>query len=149
MLRLRRFRRASYGASVSVAQRSFLPGGDPMSEQRLSTILAFCFGVVFLAALLAIVIIFPNPTDRQFEIIRTVLALAAGGVAAAIPGLLNLQLGTGSKLAIRAGGAIAVFVIVYFYSPAHWTGSTSQHTEGANSPAIIGNNNIVAAPVKP
>ena len=90
-----------------------------MSEQRLSTILAFCFGVVFLAALLAIVIIFPDPTDRQFEIIRTVLALAAGGVAAAIPGLLNLQLGAGSKLAIRAGGAIAVFVVVYFYSPAH------------------------------
>jgi len=87
-------------------------------------ILAFVFGVVFVASLLLFVLITPNPTDQQFEVIRIVLALAAGGVAAVIPGLLNLHLGVGDTLALRAGGALAVFAVVYFYSPAHWNGSS-------------------------
>jgi hypothetical protein len=106
-----------------------------LSERVLSIMLAFIFGVVFVAALLIFVIIIPNPTDQQFEVIRIVLALAAGGIAAVIPGFLDLRLGVGSKLAIRAGGALAVFVVVYFYSPAHWTGSgqasINEQTEGA------------------
>lgn len=48
------------------------------------------------------------------------MALAAGGTAAVIPGLLETNLSHGQVLAIRAGGALAVFVIVYFYSPARW-----------------------------
>jgi hypothetical protein len=106
-----------------------------LSERVLSIMLAFIFGVVFVAALLIFVIIIPNPTDRQFEVIRIVLALAAGGIAAVIPGFLDLSLGVGSKLALRAGGALAVFVVVYFYSPAHWTGSgqasINEQTKGA------------------
>lgn len=84
------------------------------SEQRLALVLAFIFGVVFLGALLVFAIAFPNPTDRQFEIVRIILALAAGGVAAVIPGFLDLRLGSGKTWTIRAGGALAVFVIVYF-----------------------------------
>jgi hypothetical protein len=45
---------------------------------------------------------------------------------------------------LRAGGALAVVVVLYFWSPAHWvTGSVRQHTSGANSPAINGNGNVV------
>ncbi len=113
-------------------------------------ILAFAFGVVFVAALLAFIVAVPNPTIEQFEVVRIILALAAGGVAALIPGFLNLQLGTGADLTLRAGGALAVFAVVYFYSPAHWSTSSptsiTQSTTGANSPAITGNNNVVGVP---
>jgi hypothetical protein len=121
-----------------------------MSEHRMSIVLAFTFGVVFVAALLGFVLAMPHPTVEQFEVIRIILALAAGGVAAMIPGFLNLQLGAGANLTLRAGGALAVFTIVYFYSPAHWAPSPAanitQSTTGPTSPAIIGNNNVVGAP---
>jgi hypothetical protein len=116
--------------AASATQRS-----RPMSEHRLSIVLAFTFGVIFIAALIIFVLAIPNPTDQQFEVIRIVIALAAGGVAAVIPGFLNLRLGLGSKLVLRAGGALAVFVVVYFYSPAHWAapsqGSIHENTSGA------------------
>jgi hypothetical protein len=121
-----------------------------MSERQTNVILAFIFGVIFVTALLLFVLFVPNPTPPQFEVIRIVLALAAGGVAAMIPGLLKLQLGGGANLTIRAGGALAVFAIVYFYSPAHWASSPAanitQSTTGPTSPAIIGNNNVIGAP---
>lgn len=121
-----------------------------MSERQTNVILAFIFGVIFVTALLLFVLFVPNPTPQQFEVIRIILALAAGGVAAIIPGFLNLQLGAGANLTLRAGGALAVFAIVYFYSPAHWAPSSApnitQTSSGPNSPAIIGNNNIVRAP---
>ena len=114
-------------------------------EGRTSAILAFTFGVLFVTALLVFIFV-PNPTIQQFEIVRIILALAAGGVAAINPGLLSLKLGASADLALRAGGALAVFVIVSFYSPARWAPSssaTTQTTIGPNSPAIIGNDNVV------
>ncbi|MEM7231096.1 MAG: hypothetical protein AAF517_02910 [Planctomycetota bacterium] len=87
-------------------------------EKRLSLILAFVFGVVFVSVLLAIAILLPEPTPTQFFVFRVVLALAASGVAAVIPGLLNVEVAPFPKTAIRAGGALGIFVIVYFFSPA-------------------------------
>jgi hypothetical protein len=57
----------------------------------------------------------------------------------------------GAKWALRAGGGLAVFVVLYFWSPAHWVARqaapVTQHTEGPNSPAISGNgNNVTIAP---
>ena len=120
-----------------------------MTDAQTSAILAFIFGVTFVTALLALVIFIPDPTPGQFEVIKVILALAAGGVAAIIPGTLTLNLGVGTNLALRAGGALAVFAVVYFYSPAHWISSPdsniTQNTTGPNSPAIIGNENTVGA----
>src|SRR5207249_652829 len=49
-----------------------------------------------------------------YQVFRIVLALAAGGVGAVIPGILNVNI----PKVLTAGGALAVFVVVYFYSPA-------------------------------
>lgn len=93
-----------------------------MTNRSLQTLLAFVFGVLFLTAILILATLFPTPTKTQYEIFRIVIALAAGGVGAVVPGLLDLEMNLGvtehQKLAIRAGGALAVFIIVYFYSPA-------------------------------
>jgi hypothetical protein len=73
-------------------------------------------------------------------------------VAAVVPGFLDLRLGLGAQLTLRAGGALAVFIIVYFYSPARWVNETppppgapmiKQHTEGSNSPTTVGSGNTV------
>ena len=77
-------------------------------------IAVFVFGAVFVVAMLALAIAFPEPTAFQYTVFRVVLALATAGVAAFIPGFIQLHLSTW----LRAGGAIAVFVIVYFFSPA-------------------------------
>jgi hypothetical protein len=76
--------------------------------------LAYIFGVVFVVVLIVVALAVPNPTDFQYTVFRIVLALAAAGVAAMIPGFLQVTVSNW----IRAGGALAIFVIVYFYSPA-------------------------------
>jgi hypothetical protein len=83
-------------------------------DNNWEKVVAVVFGIVFIATMLIIAIKFPNPTQYQYTTFRIVLALACAGVASVIPGVLNLNLGAW----IRAGGALAVFVIVYFYSPA-------------------------------
>ena len=69
--------------------------------------------MISFSLLLVLAIFFPNPTDFQYFIFRTVIALAAAGVAALIPGLLQIKIP-----AIQAGGALAVLVLVYEFSPA-------------------------------
>jgi hypothetical protein len=72
------------------------------------------FGLIFIVTMIVLAIRFPNPTPFQYTTFRVILALAAAGIAPFIPGLLEVQVST----AVKAGGAIAVFVIVYFFSPA-------------------------------
>jgi len=84
-----------------------------LSKATQQTI-AFIFGVAIVATILVIAFIVPNPTPFQYAVFRIVLALASAGVAAMIPGFLTVEVGN----AVRATGAIAVFVIVFFFSPA-------------------------------
>jgi hypothetical protein len=67
--------------------------------------------------LLALAILFPHPTNFQLLVFRTLLALSAAGIAAAIPGFLNLSMDA-AGLAIRAGGALAIFLLIYRLNPA-------------------------------
>ncbi|RZM81894.1 hypothetical protein [Leptolyngbya iicbica] len=90
---------------------------DPNSSDKyglLQLILAFLFGASLIVALLGIAFRTPNPTAFQFFVFRVVLALAAAGVAAIIPGLINVNISG----IVKAGGAIAVFVLIYLLNPA-------------------------------
>ncbi len=78
-------------------------------------IAVFAFGVAFVVALLVLAITFPKPTAFQYTVFRIVLALAASGVVAFVPGFIEVDVNRW----LRAGGAIAVFVVVYFFSPAN------------------------------
>lgn len=86
--------------------------------EKAQIIAAFIFGISFVVTLLVIAVKFPNPTSFQYSVFRITLSLAAAGVAAMIPGFINLDLSSGTQILIRAGGAIAVFVIVFFFNPA-------------------------------
>lgn len=76
----------------------------------------FVFGVIFVTALLVLAVVIDHPTPFQYTIFRIVLALAAAGVATFIPGLIIIA----PRPGLRAGGAMAVFAIVYFFSPAQF-----------------------------
>lgn len=84
-----------------------------MSKQQ-ERLAVFAFGVIFVIVMLVLAVKIPNPTPNQYETFKIVLALAAAGVAAFIPGFLAVNV---SKW-LRAGGALAVFAIVFFQSPA-------------------------------
>ena len=84
------------------------------SGKRTERYLAYGFGTMFLCVVLTLAIAIPHPTPFQYTVFRIVLSLAAAGAAAMIPGFLTVEV---SKV-IRATGAMAVFLVVYFFSPA-------------------------------
>ena len=105
----------------------------PTVTQQQQILFAFAFGVIFIAFLLIAVIFIPNPTPAQETIFRIVMALAAAGVGAMIPGVLDLKMTFWTQLVIRAGGALAIFVIVFFYNPATF----SKPPAGLDQPAAM------------
>lgn len=70
-------------------------------------------GLVFVGTLLALAIAFPHPTPFQGHVFRVVLALAAGALGALIPGFIEVTF----EGWLRAGGALALFAIVYGINP--------------------------------
>ena len=84
----------------------------------------FIFGVIFLTALLIINLVFPNPTPTQYETFKIILALAAAGVGGILAGFIHVE-GTFKRFTIRAGGALALFAIVFFFKPAMPAQSTT------------------------
>jgi hypothetical protein len=91
------------------------PGNVPahVPQHTWERIASVVFGVMFVMAILVLAIAFPKPSSFQYEVFRIVLAIACGGVAAVIPGFLAVNMDA-KGLMIRAGGALAVFLLVYF-----------------------------------
>ncbi|MEM8641927.1 MAG: tetratricopeptide repeat protein [Cyanobacteria bacterium P01_G01_bin.54] len=107
------------------------PSEDSSSQPKLpletvpiwQLITAGSFGLSFVTVLLFIAIFVPNPTIFQIFVFRVILSLSAGGVGAIIPGFLNVQF----KGLVRAGGALALFTLVYLFNPPELiTKSTSE-----------------------
>ena len=80
---------------------------DSLKERGVSKTIA---GILFLLLGVAVVVV-PQPTPFQYTVFRTMLALATARFT--LPGFVVVR----SKW-LRAGGPVAVFVIVYFCSPA-------------------------------
>src|ERR1700734_220199 len=77
-------------------------------------VIAFSFGVAFVITMLTLALWVPTPSSFQYNVFKTVLAIAVAGIGAMIPGFIELTIPSW----VRAGGALAVFVIVFFYNPA-------------------------------
>lgn len=77
-------------------------------------IAVFFFGVVFLTVMLVLAVFFPTPSAFQYLVFKVTLGLAAAGIAALIPGFLEVNIPTW----LKAGGALAVFALVMYKSPA-------------------------------
>jgi hypothetical protein len=89
------------------------PGPSDLHEQERpwKLITLFAFAVVGFGTLLLITQIDPHPSQTNWYIYLTVLALAAGGVAALLPGAINFEV-PGS---LKAGGALAVVALIFYF----------------------------------
>lgn len=86
-------------------------------NKNLQIVLSFVFGVLFLFGMILISILLPYPSEFQLFTFRVTLSLAAGGVVAMIPGFLSVNISS----TIRAGGAVAAIIVIYFFNPAELT----------------------------
>ena len=100
----------TYSAPNSTAERPVA------GVSKWEKIASFIFGVIFVAVLLTITIFIPNPTPTQHATFQTVLSLAAAGVGGVLAGFLHVE-GTIKNLTVRAAGALALFVMVFFFTP--------------------------------
>jgi hypothetical protein len=80
---------------------------------RWEIVAAFAFGVVFLTTILVTALFKPDPTPYQYAVFRIVLALAAAGIGAILPGFFEIR-----NKVVSAGGALAMFLVVFFGAPA-------------------------------
>jgi hypothetical protein len=71
----------------------------------------FAFGTFFLLVLLVISWFDRQPSASSWFIYISILAMAAGGIAALLPGAINVVINPG----IRAGGALAIAVLVFYF----------------------------------
>lgn len=108
-----------------------------MEQLTSQIIIAFIFGVTFIVTLIVLAIAFPKPTSFQYGTFRIILALAAAGVAAMIPGFISLEVNPTVGLLIRAGGALAVFVIVFFFNPAQRAVQDSEPSQPLDQVAAV------------
>ncbi len=69
-------------------------------------------GISLLVLIMVLITFFRNPSNEQYMVYRVVLALAAGGFVAVIPGFFEFEY----KTMVRAGGAMAVFAFVLWFT---------------------------------
>lgn len=100
----------------------------------------FIFGVILVVAMFVLAIAIPNPTPFQITFFRIILSLAVAGVATMIPGFIELSLSG----RIRAGGALAIFVLVYLINPASFVMYNVEPGRSINLQQQIGSGNIQA-----
>lgn len=93
---------------------------DYMSQKHRIYLSSAC-GFVLVIMMLVISLLRPEPSTFQYSLWRTVTAIAGAGLIAVVPGFIEVKFGRW----LRAGGALGVFVILYFYNPALPTASQS------------------------
>jgi len=82
-------------------------------DKRTEKLLSYAFGFIFVTAILALTVMIKDPSEFQIQVFRIVLALAGAGVAATFTGFLDVTV----KTWIKAGGALAVFIVIFFFLP--------------------------------
>ncbi len=108
--------------TLPVTGFNYQGANDMTTTPKWQLIAGLIIGTIFAIVILILAVLIPSPTPSQMFIFRGVFAIALAAIAAIIPGLLDVQ-SRFNKFSIRATGAIAVFVIVWFMNP----------------PALIGN----------
>ncbi|VVP85178.1 hypothetical protein PS918_02703 [Pseudomonas fluorescens] len=87
-----------------------------LSAKEVEKVVATVFGFFFIVACLILAIKYPKPTVFQYNVFSVVLAFSAAGMAIIIPETINVEI---PKL-VKAGGAMAVLVLIYLFSPAEY-----------------------------
>jgi hypothetical protein len=90
----------------------------------------------------------PIADPKLFFVLRVVMSLSAATLGSTIPGFLNVGW-SGGSLVIRAGGALALFVLTFIYTPDlltdqnHSKSTINQTSTGPLSPPIGTNSGTI------
>ncbi len=84
-----------------------------MTDNKKRAWAAFSIGTLFVLLAVWIAISVPTPTSLQYTLFRSLFALGAGGYALFLTGLLEIK-----TPLIKAGGPLAVMVLMYIFNPA-------------------------------
>ena len=87
-----------------------------------ATVAVFVLGAIGFVFLASFVTSIPCPTKIQIFFFQIVASLSAAGLAWAIPGFLRVVMHIPRAGQIRAGGAIAIFIIVFLITPSQIDG---------------------------
>lgn len=79
-------------------------------------IVLLSLGILLIGVGLVLALIRPNPTPFQLWAFRVVMSLGAACLGSILPGFVELD-GKLGELVIRAGGAIALFLLLYLVNP--------------------------------
>jgi hypothetical protein len=116
---------------------------EPLLVERLAALGA----ALLILALTGFLLIRNEPlaSDQLFFALRLVLSLAAAVLGATVPGFLNLEW-KGGGLALRAGGALALFVLTWVFTPEMGSGATTVSAPGGVAAGSITNSTITIQP---
>lgn len=73
-------------------------------------------GLVLIFVTLIMALIIPKPSVFQFWVFRVIMALGGACIGAIIPGFIEFTSQI-NEIALRAGGAIALFLVIYLINP--------------------------------
>lgn len=79
-------------------------------------IISIIIGSVYILVGLLVAVLKPSPAAHIIWVIRVLVSLGAGFVAAGILGTIEIS-GTVWDISVHAGGPIAVFFIIYAFNP--------------------------------
>ena len=82
-------------------------------KDKNNAIVPLWIGGVFLAIPIIALFFIPEPSIYQFFAFRICFCLGGAGIASHIPGWLNININNW----VKAGGAIAIFVLLWFFNP--------------------------------
>ena len=86
------------------------------------------------------------PTPSCFFVLRVVLSFSAATLGATIPGFLDIRW-FGSGLAIRAGGALALFVLTFVYTPDVLMDQGGRAQTTISAPGGVASQSITGSPI--
>jgi hypothetical protein len=111
-------------------------------------IAAVCAALVIVGLVVFLLIRNEEIADaRLFFALRLVLSFGAAVLGATIPGFLSVGW-SGGGLTVRAGGALALFVLTFLYTPDLATGSHIEVRNGSYVGGNVSNSTISVTPSK-
>ena len=88
----------------------------------------------------------PIADPKLFFVLRVVLSFSAATLGATIPGFLDIRW-SGSGLAIRAGGALALFVLTFVYTPDVLMDQGGRAQTTISAPGGVASQSITGSPI--